>query len=189
MATYFITVSQLAEQQAFLVKDIDGVKVITTFTQSGLALGAVFGVPGAIIGAIIGVATGIFYAIFGDKKKGAMNLYRVLIAEILAQVDPGSVTFRGEHLSVKTTRPADPLIMLDIVKQMLVAFQSTFDPGTDDFNDAQEAINSVKIDTLKPCCNRTIIEFEGLENGTNNILPGSGGIAIVIGLVAAFFAR
>lgn len=187
MAYYYITVSQRAEEQAFLVRDIDGVQIVVTLTQTGAEIGSIFGTPGTIIGGIVGAITGVFFAIFGDKKKGAMNMYRALIAEILGQVDPGSVNFLGEHDAVHTTRPAVPEIMFQLVKDMLVAFQSTFEYGSDDWNDAQEAIDSVELRTDKPCCNRTIIQFEGTD-ASNNILSGGGGLAVLFAIGAAIYA-
>lgn len=181
MAFAHIVVSQQAEEQAFIVRDIDGVAIITKMTSSLAGIGgAVFGVAGAIVGAVVGLATGIFFAIFGDQKKGAMNMYRTLMAEIMAQVDPGSVQFNGEHDAVTLTRPASPEIMLDITRQMLQAFVDTFEPGSDDHSDALLALNSVHIAEFKPCCNRTIVSFEVLN--ADNILsriPGGVGAAIL----------
>lgn len=184
MANYaYINVSQLAEEQAFIVRDVDAVSIITSSTITGLSGGAVFGAVGGIVGGAVGLIVGSLVAIFGDKKKGAMNTYRNLIAEVMGQVDPEAVDYRGEHDSVRLTKPAYPNVMLDIVRQMLIATRNTFDFGSDDYNDATEAINSLHITyNTKPCCNRTIIQFEVLEgNGIESILRNPNGILLLIG--------
>lgn len=189
MALKYITVSQAAEEQAFLAKNIDGAATIIAASQGFAGLGtAIAPGLGTIIGLGVGVVVGIITAIFGDQKKGAMNTYRVIVAEVLAQFGEEDVHFNGERAAVWFSAPADSAAMLELCKESIRAIRDNFSVGSDDYNDCNLALNSIRVEDYPTGNNTTIVYYSELENGNpiTSILHGSNG-GLVLLAIGAFF--